>query len=99
MRSFFNTCAWCDNEVPENSEAYAINAAVKYKNVLEGHEGTFIPFPLTLAHKTVYGCVVTSDSDAKKEGVNMVFMACCLECASALKAALSDESGIDKIYH
>ena len=99
MDSLLNTCAWCSKEVPEHFEVCSITATTKYKTLLEGHEGTFIPLPLTLASRTVHGAVVTSDSAAKKDGWDIIFMTCGLSCAKFLKAALNSESSVGKVSH
>ncbi len=99
MDSLLNTCAWCSKEVAEDSEVYKIMATTKYKTLLEGREGMFIPLPLALASKTVHAVVVTEDSEAKKDGWEIIFMTCSLSCAKSLKAALISDSSIGKLSH
>ncbi len=99
MQSLFTTCAWCKKEVPEDYEPYQLNAATKYKNLLEGHEGQFIQLPLTLANKTVHAFVVTNDSEAKNDGWDLVLMACSSGCGKSLKVALEQEGNISNVFH
>ena len=54
-------------------------------------EGSFIHIALARSHKTVPAMVVTSDSEAKRQGNDLGFVACSQACAEALKAALQAE--------
>ena len=98
MNSHLETCAWCHKEVRLESKACPVFATTIYKALLEGHEG-FIPLPLALANRTVFAAICTDDSDAKKEGWDLILMTCSPDCAKALKAALDRESNIGKTHH
>ena len=91
MKELMNTCAWCGIQIPEDVEVFGLGARARAGTDLRDVEGTFIPMPLTLISKTVHACVVTSDSEAKKEGYDFAFLACSERCAESLKAALQRE--------
>jgi hypothetical protein len=94
MESHLLECAWCDQKVGENSPVYGLNAKARSQDLIQGKDGTFMPFHLAQAQKTVYGAVVTDDSEAKQQGWDFVFMACSQRCAQALKDALQKELDI-----
>lgn len=86
-----NTCAWCKKKMNEDAEVFGISAKVKKGVDIKGKEGKFISLHLVTKNKDVQGVVVTKDSPAKKEGYDLVFMACSQKCAKSLKTALSAE--------
>jgi len=94
MGSHRTICAWCGREVKENSAVYGLGAKARSQDLIEGKDGTFLPFHLVLAGKTVYGAVVASDSDAKRQGWDFAFMACSGRCDRALEKALQEELDI-----
>jgi hypothetical protein len=57
-------------------------------------EGEFVPFKLAKSGRTITGfCLVTPDSPAQQEDIDVIFAACSQECALALKAAVQEEIG------
>ena len=59
---------------------------------LPGYEGEFVSFKRAKSGRTITGFrFVTSDSLAKREGIDVVFATCSQECALALKAAIQEE--------
>ena len=50
-----------------------------------------IPVVLALVDKTIPAIVTTGDSQAKREGHDLLFMCCSRECARLLKDALQEE--------
>lgn len=85
-------CAWCEKKLPEGTPVYLLGAAARQKAMLEGEERQSIP--VALAQKTVQAFVTVSDSDAKRDGWDLVFVACGLDCARSLQAALRQETDI-----
>ena len=83
-------CAWCGTVLQPRGTAQMVKA-----QTVEGlpeYEGEFVPFRLAKSNRTIAGfCFVTSDSPAKREGIDVIFATCSQECASALKAAVQEE--------
>jgi len=86
-----NTCAWCKKNIPEDTEVFGISAKVKKDIDIKGKEGEIISLHFATKNKDVQAVVVTKDSPAKKEGYDLVFMACSQKCAKSLKSALNAE--------
>jgi len=86
-----NTCAWCKKNIPEETEVFGLSAKVKKGVDIKDKEGKIISLRLVTANKDVQA-VVTKDSPAKKEGYDLVFMACSKKCAKLLKTFLGKET-------
>lgn len=86
-----NICAWCNREIPEGSRVFGLGARVRENILLNDFEGTIISLELFKTDKTVPAIVTTSDSEAKKDGYDLMFMACSQACAESLKTALNKE--------
>jgi hypothetical protein len=89
-----HTCSWCGKMVSEDSEVFSVPGKAAAGVDLTDQEGNFIPMKLLLTGKTAYAFVTTSDSPAKREGYDLVFLACSQSCAESLRGALRKEIDI-----
>ncbi len=89
MRPEVYLCTWCGAALQAPETTWLVNAQI-IKDLPE-HEGESVPFKLAKSGRTITGFLATSDSPAKREGVDMIFATCGQECASALKAAVREE--------
>jgi hypothetical protein len=85
------TCTWCNATIPPDTEMFSIATKKRAGIDLSDHEGKLIPFHLVLAKKRIEGFVAPKDSPAKKDGYDVVFVACSENCGRALKTALQNE--------
>jgi hypothetical protein len=81
-------CAWCKRQIPPDAPVYAIKAKARAGvELLPG--GSFLRLHLdTAPGEIITGVVVPDDSDAKREGWDLVFPACSEECGGELLDAL-----------
>lgn len=86
-----STCAWCDEQIPESSEVFGLGVKARCGTGLSSQEGEIIPVVLALADKIVPAIVTTGDSQAKRDGHDLLFMCCSRECAGLLKDVLQEE--------
>jgi hypothetical protein len=84
-------CAWCNEEIAEDSEVFGFGARLREGIDLEDLAGEVIRIFSTAANRMIRALVVTSDSEAKADGFDLMFMTCSRDCAEALKAALEEE--------
>ena len=89
-----NTCAWCSKEISENSEVFGLGAKVRQDFYIKGKEGRITSLSLIQADKTIPAIVATSNSEAKREGCDLIFMTCSQDCAKSLKKTLQKEKEI-----
>ena len=89
MRPEVSMCAWCGFDLGQRRTARVVKAQTA--GALP-EEGAVVSFKLAKSGRTIVGfCFVTSDSPAKREGVDVIFATCSQECALALKAAVQEE--------
>lgn len=89
-----DTCAWCNKRIPKDHEVFGLGIKVREGIDLSDKEGKTISLFLVRKNKTVPANVVTSDSEAKRDGKDIMFMTCSQSCAESLKAALQKEKDI-----
>ena len=85
------TCAWCENPIGPDKEVFGFGAKANPEVDLNNSEGKIIQLPLVKCRKVVPAMVATNDSQAKKEGNDLVFMICSRVCGMTLKEALEEE--------
>jgi hypothetical protein len=94
-REFRFNCAWCNKTIPPNVPVFGINAKARPEADLTEYEGQLFEIELLDPPRTVPAIVVTSDSPAKREGYDMVFMVCSEICSLQLKEAVGRELKVD----
>ncbi len=86
-----HVCAWCNKVIDKDSEVFAVGAKARKGMNLKPYEGSIIPITLTHINKTVPAVVPTRNSEAKKDGNDLLFMICRKKCGELLKKALQKE--------
>ncbi len=98
LEKIVSTCAWCQKRIPKDSEVFSLGTKVKPEFNLKNQEGGAMQMFLATTGKMVFAIVPTSDSQAKRDGNDLIFMICSQSCGRALKKALQEELDfIDKI--
>ncbi len=87
-------CTWCGKNIPKGSEIFSLGAKVKANIDLRKQSGQVMQILLARSEKTVCAIVPTNDSQAKKEGNDVLFAICSRDCGHALKKALQEELDI-----
>jgi len=89
-----STCAWCDKRIPDDSEVFGLGVKARQRIGSRSREGKVIPVVLALVDKTIPAIVTTGDSQAKRNGYDLLFMCCSRECAGLLKDVLQEERNL-----
>jgi len=84
-------CAWCGTSIPSDREVFWFGATANPIVNLAGIEGPVIEVLLSKLEKPIPAIVATSDSQAKADGYDFMFMACSQACADELHEALTQE--------
>ena len=84
-------CGWCDDEIGEDTELFGIGAKAHSDINISEMEGKVIDIFLTRRNRNVQALVVTKDSPAKREGKDLLFVACSESCAAALEQGVGRE--------
>ena len=90
MRRKVSTCAWCGKVLKGPETTWLVNARAVVD--MPEREGKFVPLTLAKGGRTVTGFFLTSDSPAKRAGIDVIFSTCGQECTLALKAAVREEA-------
>lgn len=90
-------CAYCDKEVDQDSEVFVVLLTIGEVHDLKDIEGEMISVCLEEANRSIPAMVVTEDSEAKKDGGDIGFMACSEGCAQSLTTTLQKEIDLGKI--
>ena len=89
-----NCCAWCERFIDDEVEILAIGAKFPPEVNMKEHEGKMIHLGFEGVTKKAAALISTSGSDAKKNGVDLMFMTCGEKCFTSLKATLDKEKDI-----
>jgi hypothetical protein len=84
-------CGWCDDEIGEDTELFGIGAKAHPEINIGEMDGKVIDVFLTRRNRNVQALVVTKDSPAKREGKDLLFVACSESCAAALEQSVGRE--------
>lgn len=87
-------CSWCHRRIGENQEVFCLNARFRGDFKIRPSEMRVVKIPLATAGRTVTATIPSADSDARKEGVDSLFVTCSETCGYALKKALDRESSL-----
>jgi hypothetical protein len=84
-------CSWCEDEIPEDVECFGVGAKASAEMDIAALEGKVVDLFLKRRNRTVAAIVSTSDSPAKREGKDMLFVTCSESCSEALRQAVDRE--------
>lgn len=84
-------CGWCDDEIADDTELIGIGAKARPDIDITELEGKVIDIFLTRRDRNVQALVVAKDSAAKREGKDLLFVACSESCAEALRQGVGRE--------
>ncbi len=90
-----STCAWCGSEIPEEDEVFAVGATLRggiQFEVDDNGSGFFLP--VAVGQKMVPAIITASDSEARKQGNDLMFMTCSEICACSLRDALCEQKEV-----
>ena len=84
-------CAFCDTEIPADSEVVGFGAKARPEVDIERYRGTGIEITVASLGRRVTAIVTGRDSPAARAGHDLYFIACSESCAKAMKAALEKD--------
>lgn len=84
-------CAWCSKKIRENDPLSAIDIKLLKGMDLSDKEGEIVPIYFKELDKNVPMIVTTSDSEAKKNGQDGLFVVCSQDCGNKLKNVVGKE--------
>ena len=89
---FLEHCCWCNRLISEESERFSINTKFRDPKDYQKNAGKIIEFYVPRMDRSLMAFAVTRDSEAKKQGYEVMFMICSKSCREELAAALREEN-------
>ena len=90
-QSYGFSCAWCRKAIPDDVELFTVGAKARLGIDLSEREGETLDIYLEGEGRGVKAVVVINDSPAKREGYDLLFVACSERCADELKSSVGQE--------
>jgi len=87
-------CCWCGMRIGEDSAVFGIGCKTRPGVDLSQFEGAAMRMRLVTLDRDVVVIVSSADSDAKREGKDVLFMVCSEKCGGELKAVLKEETAL-----
>ncbi len=84
-------CAWCGKVISEDTPVFGFGAKKRPQIDITEFKGLAIKMHLTKQNKDITAFVTTSDSQAKKDGYDFMFLVCSKECAREMKSVMDEE--------
>ncbi|MHB8894239.1 MAG: hypothetical protein ACYC99_03555 [Candidatus Geothermincolia bacterium] len=90
-----SVCAWCGGAMPEGNEVFGTGAKIREGiDFVQGSSPEGFLMEVTIAGRRVPTIVTGKDSEARRQGNDLMFMTCSVKCAEELKVALERERDI-----
>lgn len=83
-----------------DAEAFALSVKIRpeYVRLAKGQEGRIVQFHSYTLDRDVPAIVPAADSEAKRDGKDLLFPACSMSCGKALEAALHEDKSIAETF-
>ena len=91
-------CAWCEKPIDDDREVFGFGAKIRPGADLSEYEGEAIELRLVTNDRTLPMMVTSEDSEAKRDGNDVMFLVCSEECGKEMKAALEEEKSLGDIF-
>jgi hypothetical protein len=90
-------CAWCGKAIPDDTPVFGLGAKRRPGVDLSAWQGHAVRIALVTQERIVIAMVAGADSDASKEGKDVMFLLCSEPCASETKSVLEQEAKIGNL--
>ena len=91
IKQVLKTYSWCGVKIDNGSEIFALGCKKNPEIDISKYEGKIMPVAIAPLNKTIWALVPTEDSDARREGKDLMFVLCSQECGNQLKETLQQE--------
>jgi hypothetical protein len=85
-------CTWCNKSLIDEESVLSLNIKAGEGSRFTDFAGQFISIALAAEKRDVHAFVTTEDSQARKDGFDLLFIVCSEECRGNLKIALKEET-------
>ncbi len=85
------TCGWCAKAIADDSPVFGCGVKVQSASNLVGRAGELIKVMMPRTGRLFLAIVPTDDSEARREGWDVMVMVCGKKCKKALRLAFAAE--------
>jgi hypothetical protein len=96
VERFQSTCCWCGKHIPDDTEVFSGDGKARPGIDLTPYARQVLPVRMVSAAKTLLIAVPGADSQARRDGHDLLYMTCSIECAAALRSAFERDIEIAK---
>lgn len=87
-------CSWCGKKIKADAPVYGFGGRKRSGVDLTEYQGSAILISLATVPKEVICMVTATDSPAKADGKDFMFMVCSKTCADEMKSVLDAEAAL-----
>ena len=91
-------CSWCRQPIPDDTPVFGLSGKKRPGMDLSEFEGGAIQISLVSQDRQVIAIVPTADSEARRDGNDIMFMVCSEVCGFDMKATLEDEIALGDAF-
>jgi len=84
-------CGWCGKAISDDMEVFGVGGKLRPGVDLSEFEGAAVRIALASRQKGLVAIVPAADSDARREGKDILFMTCSEACGFDLKSAVQED--------
>jgi len=96
---FIESCGWCKVPLDDDQPVFGIGVIARKNFDFSKCDVGILEIKLVNQEKTVPAIVTGKDSQAKKDGKDLILMVCSENCGQLLKKALNDEIGVAELFN
>ena len=91
IKQVLKTCSWCGAKIDNGHEIFALGCKKNPEIDISKYEGKIMPAKIDTLNKIIWAIVTKADSDARREGKDLIFVFCSEECGDHIKETLQQE--------
>ena len=97
IKQVMSTCSWCGSKIGSEGPIFALGCKKRPEVDISKYESKVMPVKITTLDRIIWSIVPPADSDARKEGKDIMFTLCSEECGDQLKEVLVIEMDLGKL--
>jgi len=94
LKKVMSTCCWCGVKIKDDDPIYSVGCKKRPEVDITKYESKVMPVKLSTIDKTIWSVVPPQNSDARREGNDLMFAVCSNSCVDNLTETLKREKEI-----
>jgi hypothetical protein len=97
IKHVMTTCSWCGLKISSEGPIYALGCKKRPEIDISKYESKVMPVKIATLGKTIWSIVPPADSDARKDGKDIMFTLCSEDCGDQHKETLEIEKDLGEL--